>query len=217
LGRRGPGTGLRQAGTVAEAGQWLQLVDALGSAHAAPLLPHLSLRATDAPALRDVCPRAAASLRRILAETQDSDPLADVNGVLAALYGELESRWGARPARSLFALASDGFPDEAALHLMARWEGPLQQILRDFRSSGLPESKRDVVTAMVAHHVAGLEVVHAAVPARGAGAEDAARIDWLLSLVHWRRFASLGRALARVLTAGEREHLAAFTRTLRAS
>jgi hypothetical protein len=197
---------------VAEATQWLQLLDALGSPDSAPLLPHLSLRAADAPALLDLCPRAAASLRRILAETSEPDPLDQVNGVLAALYGDIESRLGARLARSVFALASDGFADGAAVRSMARWEQPLRLLLHDYVASGLPESKRDVVTAMVGHHVAAVDALQGMVAPRGAGATEAARRDWLLTLIRWRRFASLGRALARVLNTAEREQLAALTR-----
>jgi hypothetical protein len=203
---------LRQAGSAGEATQWLHLLDALGSDVAAPLLPHMSLRAADAEALLDLCPRAAESLRRILAETGEPDPLAQVNGVLASLYADMESRLGARLARSVFALASDGFPDAASLRLLARWEQPLRLLLQDFAASGLPESKRDVVTAMVGHHVAEMDALPATVARRGGDADDAARFTWLRTLVRWRRFASLGRALARVLNAAERERLAAFTR-----
>jgi hypothetical protein len=187
---------------VAEAAQWLRLLDALGSPDAAPLLPHLSLRAADAAALLDLCPRAATSLRRILAETSEPDPLAQVNGVLAALYAGMEARLGARLARSVFALASDGFPDAASMLQMARWEQPLRNLLDGYAASGLPESKRDVVIAMVGHHVAAMDALR----------EAPVRLDWLLTLVRWRRFASLSRALARVLNTAERERLAALVR-----
>lgn len=109
MGRRGPGTGLRQAGTGNEARQWLSLFDALGSPQVEPLLPHLSLRAADAAVLGDTGPRAAASLRCILAETSGEECLDAVNGVLAAVYAEME----ARLARTVFALSSDGFPTPA--------------------------------------------------------------------------------------------------------
>ena len=214
MGRRGPGSGLRQAGTAEEARQWLHLLDALGSPNAAPLLAHLSLRAADANALQDLCPRAAASLRRILAETSEPDALDQVNGVLAAVYGDMESRLGARLARSVFALASDGFPDEASRCVMLRWDQPLRLLLLDFDLCGLPDSRRDVVTAMVGHHLAVLDTLRTAVARRRTDPDDAANLDWLLSLVQWRRFASLGRALARVLNGAERERLAAFTRVV---
>jgi hypothetical protein len=214
VGRRGPGGGLRQAGSVVEAREWLCLFDALGSAHAAPLLPHLSLRAADAAALAELCPRAAASLRRVLAETAGAEALDHVNGVLAGLYGEIEARLGARVARSVFALASEGFPEEAEQRLLQRWDQPLRMLLRDYADSGLPESKRDVVTAMVGHHIAEMDALHDAVTHGGVDGEDAARAGWLLTLVQWRRFASLGRALARVLSTSEREQLGAFTRAV---
>ena len=216
VGRRGPGSGLRQAGTAVEAGQWLRLLEALGSPSAEALLPYLTLRVADAAPLHDACPRAAASLRRILAETGAPDPLAGVNGLLAALYMELESHSGARLARSLFALASDGFPGDAELQVMERWDAPLRALRRDYARSGLAESKRDVVVAMISHHLAEHDALQAALAHRVARGADGERVDWLLSLVQWRRFASLGRALARVLSTAEREQLAAFTRTLAA-
>jgi hypothetical protein len=193
---------------VAEARQWLSLFDGLGSAHAAPLLPHLSLRAADAAALLDVCPRAAASLRRILAETSGEETLDQVNGVLAAAYAEMEVGFGARLARSVFALASDGFPDDGAVRLMERWERPLRRLLDDFAASGLPDARRDVVVAMVGHHLAELDALRGATHLRA----DAEHVAWLRTLVEWRRFASLGRALALVLSVTERERLAAFLR-----
>jgi hypothetical protein len=142
--------------------------------------------------------------------------LAGVNGVLAALYEELESHSGARLARSLFALASDGLPGDAEVQVMERWDAPLRALLRDYASSGLAESKRDVVVAMVGHHLAEHDAVQHALAHRSDGGEDGERLRWLLSLVQWRRFASLGRALARVLSTAEREQLAAFTRTVAA-
>jgi len=208
VGRRGPGTGLRQAGTVAEAGQWLCLFDALGSAHAAPLLPHLSLRAADAPALLDLCPRVATSLRRILAETSGEEALDQVNGVLTAAYMEMELSLGARLSRCVFALGSDGFPDAEGVRMMHRWEGPLRHLLRDFAASGLPAARRDVVIAMVGHHIAELDALRGATRLSA----DAQRVAWLRTLVEWRRFASLGRALARVLSVAERQMLAGFLR-----
>lgn len=193
---------------MAEARQWMRLFDALGSPGAVPLLPHLSLRSADAPALHDLCPRAAASLRGILAETSGDDTLDQANGVLAAAYCDMEVRLGARLARSVFALASDGFPEAAELRIMERWDGPMRMLLRDFTCSGLPPSRRDVVIAMVGRHVTEMDSLRAAT----ADTEDAAHVEWLRTLVEWRRFASLGRALARVLSAAERQRLAAFTR-----
>ena len=208
MGRRGPGTGLRQADTAAEASQWLSFFDALGSAHAAPLLPHLSLRAGDAAALLDIGPRVAASLRRILAETSGQEALDQVNGVLTAAYMEMELSLGARLSRSVFALASDGFPDAAGMRTMDRWEQPLRRLVGDFAASGLPNDRRDVVVAMVGHHLAEIDALREATRLSA----DAERVAWLRTLVEWRRFASLGRALARVLSVGERQRLATFLR-----
>ncbi len=177
------------------------------------LLPHLSLRATDAPVLLDVCPRAAASLRRILAETSGDRALDQANGVLAAVYTEMEDRLGARLARSVFALAGDGFPEEGDVRRMERWDRPLRALMVDFSATRLPESKRDVLTAMVGHHCAELDALRAAAAARRLDRDDAERVGWLLRLIAWRRFASLGRALARVLSAQERQTLAAFIRS----
>jgi len=212
MGRRGPGSGLRQAATVAEAAQWMRLFDALASPHAEPLLTHLALRAGDAAALGEVGPLAAESLRQILAETQDPAALDAVNGVLTAAYAALEAREGARLARSVFALASDGFPGDDDLRLMERWEESLRCLLDDFAASGLPESKRDVVVAMVGHHVAVMDALHLDATARAVDRVDAQRLHWLLALLRWRRFGSMSRALARVLNIAERDRLAAFTR-----
>jgi hypothetical protein len=209
LGKRGPGSGLRQATTRFEATQWLRVFEALGSPGVAPLLPHLALRAADAPALAEICPRAASSLRRILAETSEPDPLAQVNGVLVAVYAEVVRSHGARLARGVFALAAEGFPDDADRGVMARWEQPLRALPVSFAASGLPSSKRDVVVAIAGHHLAAVEGLES--PAMPDG-DDAAPLRWLVTLIRWRRFASVRRSLARVLTAPEREQLLGFVR-----
>ncbi|HXA30556.1 MAG TPA: hypothetical protein VN193_17635 [Candidatus Angelobacter sp.] len=205
MGRRGPGAGLRQAATAGEAMQWLHLFDALGSPHVVPLIHHLSLRSVDAAALQQLCPPVAESLRRILAATRDGGQrLARVNEVLAAAYLELERGACPRLARGVFALASDGLPDDDDVRLMARWERPMRRLLDDFDSSGLPARRRDVVVAMVGHHLAAVDALTTAATQPGA--------RWLVTLIRWRRFASLGRALAQVLSAAERQQLAAYTR-----
>jgi hypothetical protein len=187
--------------------QWLHLFESLGSPGSDPLLPHLSLRVSDAGALREMCPRVAASLRRILAETSVPDPLAQVNGVLAAVYAEMEQQSGGRFARAVFALASDGLPTAADVQLMARWDGALRALRRDVGAAGLPAAKREVVVAVIGHYLDGVDPLESLV--HGA---DRAPAGWLVTLIRWRRFASLGRALARVLTAGEREQLVALVR-----
>jgi hypothetical protein len=188
--------------------QWLHLFDALGSPQAVPLIPHLSLRSGDTAALQQVCPPVAASLRRILAATRGgAERLARVNEVLAAAYADMERGACPRLARAVFALASDGFPAAADVRLMARWEQPMRTLLDDFAASGLPPRRRDVVVAMVGHHLAAVDMLNTA-----ATAQSDAEAGWLVTLIRWRRFASLGRALAQVLSAAERQQLAAYTR-----
>jgi hypothetical protein len=205
LGRRGPGAGLRLAATACEATQWLHLFDALGSPQVVPLIAHLSLRAGDAAALQELCPPAAASLRRILAATRDGVVrLARVNEALAAAYVGIERGASPRLARAVFALASDGFPGGDDVRQMARWERPMRRLVDDFDASGLPPRRRDVVVAMVGHHLAAVDML--TTPATQPGAR------WMVTLIRWRRFASLGRALAQVLSAAERQQLVAYTR-----
>jgi hypothetical protein len=192
---------------VDEAMQWLHLFDALGSRRVEPLIPHLSLRAADAAALHQHCPPVAASLRRILAETRrGAERLAPVNELLAAAYVALESGACPRLARGVFALASDGFPDDDDVRRMARWEQRLRTLFDDFAASGLPVQRRDVVLAVVGHHLAAVDLLESAAATPGPG------VRWLETLIRWRRFASLRRALAQVLSAGEREQLVAYAR-----
>jgi len=217
LARRGPGTGLRQARTAGEAAQWRSLFDALASPAADRALPHLGLRATDGPALRDVAARGRESLSSILAETRGQpELLARVNLALAEAYAELERQQGARLARCVFALSADGFPGAQASELMASWDASLRA-LADAHGGDLPAAKRDIVVAVIGHHLASVEPLDALAAAPPLnGAASTAKLAWLLALARWRRHATVRRALARVLTPGEQKRLAVFARPGRA-
>jgi hypothetical protein len=202
LGRRGPGTGLRQAQTVAEARQWLRLFDSLASPRAHTMLPHLGLRLSDAAPLCEVGTRAAASLRSVLAQTETPAMLDDVNGVLAAAYAETMQRFGARLARGVFALTAEGFPDAEQAAALARWDEALRG-LRDGRDDRvLPPGKRVITVALVGHYFALVEPIDRTAAATG--------MDWLGALARRRRFASLCRAVGRVLSPGEWQRFAAL-------
>jgi len=206
LGRRGPGTGLRQARTEDEAAQWLRLFDALASASVDGVLPHLGLRPADAPALHDISRQASDRLQAILARTHGAPLLARVNRSLAASYADFERQHSARLARSVFALAGDGFPGPDAPALTAAWD----RALRGAAAGGgeLPAAKRDVVVALIGHHLAAMEPLDTLATATPNGsAGPASDLEWLLALARWRRYAIVVRALARVLSPGERQRL----------
>jgi hypothetical protein len=208
LGRRGPGTGLKQARTAFEAVQWLRLFDALSSPESAQVLPHLGLRSGDAAALREVCGRLAASLGDILAETREGDVIAQVNEALAVGYADLERGGGARLARATFALSADGFPGPAERGLVATWDQALRR-LRDLgvEETGVPAAKRDIVVALLGHYFAAVEPLHTLAAEPSAGDERTTEPAWLVALARWRRFASVCRALAKVLTPAERQRI----------
>jgi hypothetical protein len=197
--------------------QWLRLLEALASPESQPALPHLGLRTSSAAALRDVCTRASASLAAILAETRQGDVLDDVNGVLAAVYAELEQVQGARLARRVFALAGDGFPGPSEGEMIATWDG-VMRAMHDGRLTvaGLPAAKRDVVVAVIGHYLAAQAPLDTL--AAGAAGDPqpttATRLDWLVALARWRRFARACRALGKVLTPAERQRLVAAAEQL---
>jgi len=169
LGRRGPGTGLRQARTEHEAADWLRLFEALATASLDGMLPHLGLRPADAPALQEVSRRASDRLRAILARTRGAALLARANDALAAVYADFEQRSSARLARGVFALAGDGFPGPDALALMAGWDRSLREVAAG--GGDLPAAKRDVAVAVIGHHLAAMEPLDtlAAAPRNGSG------------------------------------------------
>jgi hypothetical protein len=185
--------------------QWHRLFDALSSPRAHDALAHLGLRSSDGPAIAAVAGRAAASLHRILAETEGAAALVQVNEVLAASYAELE-RHGARLARAVFALASDGFPGPVERAQIAAWDTALRA-LRGSRLGAvmLSPAKREVLVALLGHYLAATEAL--ASPA--AGRRPSPELEWLLGLARWRRFASVRRALGKVLTPGERQRILA--------
>jgi hypothetical protein len=206
LGRRGPGSGLRQARSALEAVQWRRLFDALASPQAQLVLPHLGLRSGDALALRDTAGRVRDSLDAILAETRRAGLLARANDALAAAYADLEHQHCARLARGVFALSSDGFPGPDAAGLMVAWEHSLRAMAEGHEQhTGIPAAKRDIVVALIGHHLAAIE------PLDTVAAEHAAAdLDWLVALARWRRYASVSRALAKMLTPSERLRLVGF-------
>jgi hypothetical protein len=209
LGRRGPGAGLRQAQTAFEAAQWRRLFDALASPEAMHVLPHLGLRSGDAPRLRDVATEVRTSLDTILAGTHGADLLDRANDVLAGAYADLEHQHCARLARGVFALSSDGFPgpDEAAV--MAAWDRSLRALARgDGLHAAVPAAKRDIVVALIGHHLAAIEPLDTLAAEHAAGGRTTtADLDWLVDLARWRRYAIVRRALAKVLTPSERQRL----------
>lgn len=212
MGRRGPGSGLRQARTAHEAAQWCRLFGALASPHAERVLPHLGLRSGDAAALGAVASRVHRSLRSIMAGTHGPAQLRRVNAALAEGYAELERQHGARLARGVFALSGDGFPTADAPALMAGWDRALRQMAGDPRGAGVPEAKRDIVVALIGHHLAAVEPLDTLAAAESAnGAEPTTDLEWLVTLARWRRHATVFRALARVLTPAERQRLVVFT------
>ena len=205
MGRRGPGTGLRQARTAGEATEWRRLFDALSCPEAEPWLPHLGLRTSDAEPLRAVCAPVSHRLRTVLAETRGAGKLAEANAVLASAYAGIERQLGARVARAVFGAADDGFPTAAEHALAAGWSAALLRLRNGgFAAVGLTAAKRDTVTALLGHYLAGLEPTASAPGRRSADA-----VDWLAGLTRWRRFASACRALAKVLTPAERQRFVA--------
>ena len=210
LGRRGPGTGLRQARTTVEAAHWRCLFDALASPSAECLLPHLGLRAGDGPAVRESAARVCTSLNSIMARTRGPVLVERVNTALAAAYADMERRHGARLARSVFALGGDGFPGPDAPALFALWDAGLRRIAATGESdTGLSPAKRDVVVGVVGHHLAGMQPLDSIAAATMTnGREAAGALLWLVTLARWRRYATARRALARVLTPAERQRLA---------
>ena len=211
MGRRGPGTGLRQARTAIEAAQWRRLFDALASAQVERVLPHLGLRSGDGLALRDTARRVRDSLDTILAGTRGADLLERANDALAGAYADLEHQHCARLARGVFALSSDGFPGPDASALMATWERSLRAMAGDERHTGVPAAKRDIVVALIGHHLAAIEPLDTLAAEHAAGGpKTTADLDWLVALARWRRYAIVRRALARVLTPSERLRLVGF-------
>lgn len=212
MGRRGPGTGLRQARTAIEAAQWRRLFDALASPQAEPVLPHLGLRSGDALALRDTAGRVRDSLDAILAETRGADLLERANDALAGAYADLEHQHCARLARSVFALSSDGFPGPDATGLMITWERSLRAVAGgDELHTGIPAAKRDIVVALIGHHLAAIEPLDTLAAEHATGSpKTSTDLDWLVALARWRRYAIVRRALARVLTPSERLRLVGF-------
>ena len=210
LGRRGPGTGLRQARTTVEAAHWRCLFGALASPQAECVLPHLGLRTGDEPAVREAAAQVYASLSSIMARTRGSVLVERVNIALAAAYADLKRCHGARLARSVFALGGDGFPGRDAAAQFASWDAALRRLAGDDEAAaGMSAAKRDVVVALVGHHLAGmqpLDGIAAAGTANGRQAPGA--VAWLVTLARWRRYAKVRRALARVLTPAERQRLA---------
>lgn len=186
--------------------QWHRLFDALASPRAHDALAHLGLRSSDGPAIAAVAGRAAVSLHRILAETEGAAALMQVNAVLAASYAELEQRHGARLARAVFALSSDGFPGPGEREQIAAWDSALRA-LRGSRLGAvmLSPAKREVLVALLGHYFAATDAL--ASPAQGR--RPSPELEWLLALARWRRFASVRRALGKVLTPGERQRILA--------
>jgi hypothetical protein len=198
LGRRGPGAGLRQADTVAQARRWLRLFESLAVPQSARLLPHLGLRITDAPVLRDTAAAVAAHLQTDLAQTgaPGRTVVDDVNETLEDAYADMEQRHGARLARAVFALSADGLPGRAEAELMSSWEAALRDAQRnDLAGVALDAEKRDVVVSLIGVYLAAVQPLDAAAAVRG--------MVWLAGLARWRRFASLCRALGRVLSDDE--------------
>jgi hypothetical protein len=198
LGRRGPGAGLRQADTVAQARRWLRLFESLALPHSERLLPHLGLRVTDAPMLRDTAAAVAARLQTNLAQTgaPSRTVLDDVNETLEDAYTDMEQRHGARLARAVYALSADGLPGRAEAELMSTWDAALRAAHeRNLQGSALDADKRDVVVSLIGHYLTAVRPLDVMAGVRG--------MSWLAGLARWRRFASLCRALGRVLTGDE--------------
>lgn len=198
LGRRGPGAGLRQAETVAQARRWLRLFESLAVPQSARLLPQLGLRITDAPALRDTAAAVAHRLQTDLAQTGSRPSRAVLDGVNETLedaYTDMEQRHGARLARAVFALSADGLPGRAEAELVATWDAALRDAqLHNLGGSTLDADKRDIVVSLIGHYLGAVHPLDAAA-VRSMG--------WLTGLARWRRFASLCRALGRVLSDDE--------------
>jgi hypothetical protein len=190
---------LRQADTVAQARRWLRLFESLAMPQSARLLPHLGLRITDAPALRDTAATVAHRLQTNLAQTSSRPSRAvldDVNETLEDAYTGMEHHHGARLARAVFALSADGLPGRAEGELVATWDAALRDAQqRNLAGTTLDADKRDVVVSLIGHYLAAVRPLDTATAGRGMG--------WLAGLARWRRFASLCRALGRVLTDDE--------------
>lgn len=202
---RGPGSGLRQARTAAEAVQWHRLLEALGAPHSDAVLPHLGLRSADAETLRAVCTGAAASLTTIMSETSEPAMLGAANAALQRAYAELEQAGGARLARAVFALGDDGFPGSGERELMLCWDAALRSLREGgLEEAALPAAQRDIVVALLGHHFATVEPLDTL----AAQVSREGRLGWLVELARWRRFASVCRALAKVLTPLERQRVA---------
>lgn len=200
MAKRGPGNGLRQAGSTSEAAQWLRLFDALAGDGTAAVLPFLGLRTTDAPAVRAGARQAVHELQTTLDETRDlanDEVVARVNDALSRAYFDLERRGGARVARGVFTLCADGFPPADAAALMARWDASLHALARDGRR--IASTKREVVLALLGYHLAAMTPLDT-LAARDGSADGN---GWLVSLARWHRHAVVRRALARVLTPDE--------------
>lgn len=182
------------------------------------MLPHLGLRNSDGPAVRESALRVRASLNSIMARTRGPVQVERVNAALAAAYADLERRHGARLARSVFALGGDGFPGADAPALFASWDAELRRLADDAGAgSGLSPAKRDVVVALVGHHLAGMQPLDSIAATRMAGErESAGALEWLIALARWRRYATAWRALGRVLTPAERRRLAVLSAPQRA-
>jgi hypothetical protein len=190
---------LRQAETVAQARRWLRLFESLAMPQSARLLPHLGLRISDAPALRDTAATVAHRLQTDLAKT-GSRPgravLDDVNETLEDAYAGIEHHQGARLARAVFALSADGLPGRAEAELMATWDVALRDAQqRNLRGATLAADKRDIVVSLIGHYLTAVGPLDSVAAVRGVG--------WLAGLARWRRFASLCRALGRVLSDDE--------------
>ena len=214
LGRRGPGTGLRQARTAAEVAQWQRLFDSLAAPGAERVLPHLGLRTADALPLRETVAPVAQELSTILAKTKGPAAVRRANLALAGAYAELE-RHGARLARGVFSLGGDDFPGAAAVAAMAEWDRALRALAgRNGARDGIPAAKRDIVVALIGHHLAAMEPLDTLAAQPSAGNGSSHDVDWLVDLARWRRYAIVCRALARVLTPAERQHLVVHYRSL---
>jgi hypothetical protein len=187
---------------VEEARQWLRLFDSLASPRAQTMLPHLGLRLSDAAALCDVGAHVATSLRSVLAQTRAVVAIDDVNVVLADAYGETMQRFGARLARGVFALSADGFPEPDEGAMLARWEDSLRALGDGRDDRVLPPGKRVIAVALVGHYFALVEPIDRTAAATG--------MDWLAALARRRRFASLCRAVGRVLSPSEWQRFAAI-------
>ena len=210
--KRGPGSGLRQARNAAEAAQWRSLFEALASTDSGRMLPHFGLRAGDGDALRDTAARVCRSLSSVLAETRGPELLARTNATLALAYAELEQQNGARVARAVFAAGADGFPGTGAAAQMATWDASLQALIADPQAADLPAAKREIVVAVIGHHLAALEPLDAVVATLARANGSRGHLCWLANLARWRRHATTRRALAKVLTPAEQRRLAVFPR-----